>query len=108
MTKTELNQAGRASAADLKSLAAQGVQRALAVRMTELSASQVQEVSGAATALASGVAFDDYCGTGVRPIPKVGTVGGVGGGVIVIINGQYPNLNQAALGAQIKQTAVLR
>ncbi len=107
MNKTELNQAGRASTANLKALAAEGVQRALAVRMTELSAAQVQDVSGAAT-LASTVAFDEYCGTGVRPIPKVGTVGGVGGGVIVIINGQYPNLNQAALGAKLTQTAVLR
>lgn len=96
MTKTELNQAGRASAADLSSLAAQGVQRALAVRMAELSAEQAQAVSGGAGLMA----FDDYCGNGVRPFPKVTTTGGLGGGVI-IINGQFPRLDQAALGGAI-------
>ncbi|MFY9479637.1 MAG: hypothetical protein WAQ08_18515 [Aquabacterium sp.] len=49
-TKTELKTAGRAAMADLQSLAAQGVERALAARrMTELSAEQVQAVSGAGT-----------------------------------------------------------
>lgn len=46
-TKTQKT-AGRACAADLQSLAAQGVERALAARMTELSAEQTQAVSGAA------------------------------------------------------------
>lgn len=43
--------ASRASAADLKALAAQGVSRALEARagLTELSAEQVQQVSGGAT-----------------------------------------------------------
>lgn len=96
MNKTELNQAGRASVADLKSLAAQGVQRALSVRMNELSAQQVQAVSGAASL----IAFDEYCGTSVPrfPFPRLT---GVGGGVVVIINGQYPNFNQAALGGLV-------
>lgn len=96
-TKTNTKQAARASTTDLQALAAQGVQRALAVRMTELSAQQVQAVSGAAGLMA----FDDYCGTGVRPIPKFTGATGVGGGVIVIINGQYGNLNKAALGGAV-------
>ncbi|EHR72597.1 hypothetical protein BurJ1DRAFT_3794 [Burkholderiales bacterium JOSHI_001] len=52
MSKSK-NQATRASAADLKSLAAQGVARALEARagLTELSADQVQQVSGGATTL---------------------------------------------------------
>ena len=43
--------ASRSSAADLKALAAQGVSRALEARagLTELSAEQVQQVSGGAT-----------------------------------------------------------
>ena len=41
----------------------------------------------------SGLAMDD-CGTGFKPIPKLGTGSGTAGGVIVIINGQYPNLSQ--------------
>jgi hypothetical protein len=49
-TNTELKTAGRAAMADLQSLAAQGVERALAARrMTELSAEQVQAVSGGAS-----------------------------------------------------------
>jgi hypothetical protein len=95
MTKNALNTAGRASSADLQTLAAQGVQRALAARaqgMRELNAEQVQAVSGAASLLA----FDDYCGTGVRPLPKLGGSGGLGGGVVVIINGQFPQINPAA------------
>ncbi|HIV72155.1 MAG TPA: hypothetical protein H9903_14570 [Candidatus Aquabacterium excrementipullorum] len=52
-TNTELKTAGRAAMADLQSLAAQGVERALAARrMTELSAEQVQAVSGGATSTA--------------------------------------------------------
>jgi hypothetical protein len=48
--KTELKTAGRAAMADLQSLAAQGVERALAARrMTELSPEQVQAVSGGAS-----------------------------------------------------------
>lgn len=86
MDKTSLPEAGRASAADLHLLATHGVQRALAARMTELSAQQVQEVSGGAFAMA----YDDYCGNGIRPLPKGG--GGVlGGGIIVIINGKFPD-----------------
>jgi hypothetical protein len=47
---TELKTAGRAALADLQTLAAQGVERALAARgMTELTAEQVQAVSGAAS-----------------------------------------------------------
>lgn len=42
--------AGRATLADLQTLAAKGVERALAARMTELSQDQVQSVSGGATA----------------------------------------------------------
>ncbi len=87
----------RAHAADLAALAQQGKARAQAARMTELTAQQVQAVSGGATLALSSTAFDDYCGTGVRPFPKLTGVGGLGGGVIVIINGQYPNLNQTAL-----------
>jgi len=84
MSHHNLNTAGRASLADLPTLAAQGVQRALAARnqgLRELSAQ---------------LAFDDYCGTGVRPLPKLGGSGGLGGGVVVIINGQYPQINPAA------------
>jgi hypothetical protein len=94
MSHHNLNTAGRASLADLPTLAAQGVQRALAARnqgLRELSAQQVNAVSGAAS-----LAFDDYCGTGVRPLPKLGGSGGLGGGVVVIINGQYPQINPAA------------
>lgn len=54
-TNTELKTAGRAAMADLQSLAAQGVERALAARrMTELSAEQVQAVSGAGVYLPVG------------------------------------------------------
>ncbi|RZI82334.1 MAG: hypothetical protein EOP38_16260 [Rubrivivax sp.] len=49
-TKPELKTAGRAALADLQTLAAQGVERALAARgLTELTPDQVQAVSGAAT-----------------------------------------------------------
>lgn len=85
MDKTTLPEAGRASAANLQLLAAHGVQRALAARMTELSARQIEDVSGGAA-----MYYDDYCGNGIRPLPKGG--GGVlGGGVIVIINGKFPD-----------------
>jgi hypothetical protein len=86
MDKTNLPEAGRASAADLQLLLAHGVQRALAARMTELSAQQVQSVGGAA----SMYYYDDYCGNGIRPLPKGGG-GALGGGVIVIINGKFPD-----------------
>jgi hypothetical protein len=100
MNHSELKQAGRAQAADIASLAAQGVQRALAARMTELTAQQVQAVSGAAAlTTAATLAYDGYCGTGVRPFPKLTGAGGLAGGVVVIINGQYPQLNTAAIGA---------
>jgi len=97
MTKTI--QTIRAASTDLATLAQAGKARALAARMTELTAQEVQAVSGAA-ALAlsiSSTAFDDYCGTGPRPIPKLTGFGGLGGGVIVIKNGQYPNFNTGAL-----------
>ena len=95
---TSLPEAGRASARDLQLLAAHGVQRALAARMTELTAQEAQLVGGAASV----VAFDDYCGNGIKPIPKVS--GGVGGGVIVIINGKFPDpYKQLDLGAVAQQ-----
>jgi len=50
--KTTPKTAGRAALADLHTLAAQGVERALAARgLTELSAEQVEAVSGAGTSL---------------------------------------------------------
>lgn len=50
--KTTPKTAGRAALADLQTLAAQGVERALAARgLTELSAEQVEAVSGAGTSL---------------------------------------------------------
>jgi hypothetical protein len=51
MNDKTLNQAGRASIADLQNLAAEGVQRALAARaqgMSELSTEQAKAVSGGA------------------------------------------------------------
>jgi hypothetical protein len=99
MDKTTLPEAGRATAAHLQLLAAHGVQRALAARMTELSSQQVGDVSGGAS-----LYYDDFCGTGVRPLPKIG--GGVlAGGVIVIINGKFPDpyqLGNLALTQQIQ------
>jgi hypothetical protein len=80
-----LPEAGRGCAADLQLLAAHGVQRALAARMTELSAQQVNNVSGGAYSLV----YDDYCGNGIIPLPRGGG-GALGGGVIVIINGKFP------------------
>jgi hypothetical protein len=87
MSQIELKKAGQARTGDLQTLAAQGVQRALAVRMTELSAEQAQQV-GAGAAIS---VVDDYCGNGIRPIPKLGG-GGALGGDIVIINGQFPRV----------------
>lgn len=50
--KTAPKTAGRAALADLQSLAAQGVERALAARgLTELTAEQVEAVSGAGATL---------------------------------------------------------
>ncbi|MGH6649204.1 hypothetical protein [Aquabacterium sp.] len=50
--KTTPKTAGRAAIADLQTLAAQGVERALAARgLTELNAEQVEAVSGAGTSL---------------------------------------------------------
>ena len=97
MTKTV--QTLRAASTDLASLAQAGKARAQAARLTELTAQEVQAVSGAgALALSiSSTAFDDYCGTGVRPIPKLTGFGGLGGGVVIIKNGQYPSFNVAAL-----------
>ena len=84
MDRNTLPEAGQACAADLQLLASQGVQRALAARMTALSARQIDAVSGGAYHL-----YDDYCGNGIIPLPKGG--GGVlGGGVVVIINGRFP------------------
>jgi hypothetical protein len=48
MTSTTLKTAGRASIDQLQQLAEQGVARALAARMTELSAADTQAVSGGA------------------------------------------------------------
>jgi hypothetical protein len=79
MSKSK-NQAARATAADLKSLAAQGVSRALEARagLTELSAEQVQQVSGGAF-----VFMPFKYGIWLDPIgPKIG--GGIvlpGGGI---------------------------
>ena len=87
MSQNELKKAGQAGIGDLQTLAVQGVQRALAVRMTELSAAQTQQVGGG---MSIGAA-DDYCGNGLRPIPKLGGGGSLGGD-IVIINGQFPRL----------------
>lgn len=50
MTKPLPKEAGRISADTLAAAAAQGVQRALAARMTELSPEQTEQVSGAALA----------------------------------------------------------
>lgn len=99
MDKTSLPEAGRASAADLQLLTAHGVQRALAARMTELSAQQLHAVSGAGS---FSLMVDDYCGNGVRPRP-IGGGGGLGGGVIVIINGKFPDPYQLAGFEQLAQ-----
>lgn len=100
MDKTSLPEAGRASAANLQLLAAHGVRRALAARMTELTAHQARSVGGAA----SFVSYDDYCGNGIIPFPKGSGGGTLGGGVIVIINGRFPepyrNLELGALTQQ--------
>lgn len=85
MDPHNLPEAGRACASDLQLLAAHGVQRALAARMTEMSAQQIEAVSGGATYSF----YDDYCGNGIIPLPKGGG-GALGGGVIVIINGRFP------------------
>jgi len=99
MDKSTLPEAGRACAADLQLLAIHGVQRAMAARMTELSAQQIQSVTGGASL----AYFDDYCGNGVRPLPKGG--GGVlGGGVIVIINGKFPDPYQLGNLAGVANT----
>jgi hypothetical protein len=89
MSKTTRKLAGHIEATQLQSLAAEGVQRALALR-----AEQVQEVSGGLTAMAL-ASFDDleWCGTVIKkfPIPRPGTI--FTGGVPVIINGRYGDLN---------------
>jgi hypothetical protein len=99
MDKTNLPEAGRANAADLQRLASQGVHRALAARMTELTARQAQTVGGGGYMLA----YDDWCGNGIIPLPKGTGGGGVGGGVIVIINGKFPEPYRALNLAQVQQ-----
>jgi hypothetical protein len=92
MSKTTRQLAGRIQADQLQAMAAEGVQRALAVRARELSAEQVQEVSGGLSVAMA--AFDDYdwCGTVPKKIPfRPGTI--FTGGVPVIINGRYGDLN---------------
>ncbi|MFT3858649.1 MAG: hypothetical protein QM742_14500 [Aquabacterium sp.] len=93
MDKTSLPEAGRASAADLHLLTAHGVQRALAARMSELTAQQREAVSGGAS---FSLMYDDYCGNGIRPLPIGGGGSVFGGGVIVIVNGKFPDPYQLA------------
>ncbi len=92
MSKTNRKLAGHVQADQLQALASQGVQRALAVRARELSAEQVQEVSGGAM-LAVASLDDDWCGTVPLkfPFPRPGSI--FTGGVPVIINGRYGDLN---------------
>lgn len=83
-----LTQASRATAADLKSLAAQGVSRALEARagLTELSAEQVQQVSGGAGATYAYIPFK----YGVWPDPiwmKPGVINTLPGGLNTLPGG---------------------
>jgi hypothetical protein len=96
MSKTTRKIAGHAQAEQLQALTAQGVQRALDARSRELSAEQVQTVSGGALL----AAYDDtnWCGTVVKfPFPRPGVL--TTGGIKILINGQYPNLTPVAIGA---------
>jgi hypothetical protein len=96
--------AARASLSQLQGLATQGVERALAARMTELNAEQVQAVSGGATSPALSLAVSKrYLINGIinPEILKQIQSGGINQAVV------NPGLNTSLPGAGVSAQGIL-